>query len=72
MAYSKKMTYKGYIIQYDPPPIGDRRLDYSFYHKDYDGAEDSGDPRCGLGASAEDCVNQIEDIENELKGAIYE
>ena len=28
--------------KYDPPPIPDRRFDWSAVHDDYDGAEDSG------------------------------
>ena len=54
------VTYRGYIIAYDPPPIGTRAMDWQFAHEDYDGPEDS---RCGAGPSLEDCKAQIDDME---------
>lgn len=56
-----KEFYKGYEIY----PSGDpyNLQPYAFVHKDYDGAPDSGDRRCGTGASIEDCKEQI--LENQ-------
>ena len=56
-----KIEYKGYTIS----PSGDpyNLQPYTFVHKDYDGAPDSGDNRCGTGKSIEECKEQI--LENE-------
>lgn len=57
------MKYKNYRIVYDPPPIPTRIFDWQFYHRDFDGAPDADDIRCGTGATYEDCKNQIDEIE---------
>jgi hypothetical protein len=55
--------YRDYLIQYAPPPIPDRRHDWQFAHKDYDGP---GDRRCGDGRSIDDCKAQIDELIEEL------
>ena len=59
--------YRHFIIRYDPPPIGSRGADWQFVHEDYDGAEDSGDHRCGYGSSEEDCRRQIDEMIEDLE-----
>ena len=54
--------YRGYTITYWAKPVPTRAWDYDFSHEDYDGAPDSGDHRCGNGASVEDCKEQIDDL----------
>lgn len=54
--------YRGYNITYWAKPVPTRAWDYDFAHEDYDGAPDSGDHRCGNGASVEDCKEQIDEI----------
>lgn len=64
---SQPMRYRDkWTIYYDPPPIGSRVADFQFAHDDYDGAEDSGDIRCGFGPSAPACCKAIDAIEEEL------
>lgn len=63
MTDPRRITHRGYGISYDPPPIPDRRYDWAFAHDDYDGAPDSGDMRCGVGPSIEDCKRQIDELE---------
>lgn len=63
------LTYRGYIIEpTDPvPPIPTwRQFAWSFVHPDFDGADDSRDPRCGHAASPEDCKSEIDWIEDDL------
>ena len=62
------MKYKQYTIYYDPPPIPLRSCDWHFVHDDYDGGpEHSGDnptdDRCGDGPTKEDCMRQIDELE---------
>ena len=58
------MNYRYYIIEYDPPPIPNRRHDWQFWHEDYDGPEDS---RHGSADSCSDAMSQIDDmIEEEV------
>jgi hypothetical protein len=57
-------TYRGYRIYpacFSPAP----QFDWEFHHEDYDGAPDSNDNRCGRGASAADCIDQINDLEDD-------
>lgn len=54
-------TYKGYIIERSD--FQDQRHKFAFRHNDYDGAEDAGDYRSGLGPTVMDCKRQIEEIE---------
>lgn len=56
------IKYRGFTITYDPPPIPDRDMDWRFFHDDYDGAPDAGDMRFGHGATAADCVRQIDEM----------
>lgn len=58
-----EIRYGKWTIAYDPPPIPVRTFDWSFWHDDYDGAEDARDGRCGHGASVEDCKAQIDEME---------
>lgn len=60
-----KIEYRGYIIEYDPPPIPIRSRDWAFMANGFDGAPDSGDNRCGTGPTLEDCKRQINEIEDE-------
>jgi hypothetical protein len=50
-----------YVASYSPAA----RFDWEFVHKDYDGAPDGNDNRCGRGASFQDCIDQIDEIEAE-------
>ena len=52
---------EGWRIDYNPKPIPDRNFDYDFSHDDHDG--DNG--LCGNGASEEDCIEQIKEIDVE-------
>jgi hypothetical protein len=56
------VKYRGYTISHWAKPIPATSFDYDFSHEDYDGAPDSGDRRCGSGASVEDCKEQIDEI----------
>lgn len=58
-------TYRGYHIYYDPPPIPIRTMDWHYYHNDFDGAEDSGDNRCGSAASEEACRAEVDMLEDD-------
>lgn len=60
-----KTEYRDYIIEYNPPPIPVFTHDWAFCHKDFDGAPDSGDYRCGTGEDIEDCKHQIDAMEEE-------
>lgn len=42
--------------------------DWQWVHKDYDGAEDARDDRCGYGSSIEDCKLQIDEWWEEQDG----
>lgn len=64
----RRITYRGYGISYDPPPIPIRIHDWTFAHDDFDGAPDSGDMRCGTAASIEDCKQQIDELEGDNDG----
>lgn len=65
-AYSDCITYRGFIISYDPPPIPVRTMDYHFVHEQYDGAEDSHDHRCGGAASLGAAMAGIDEMLEEL------
>ena len=60
------LTYRGYTIDYDPPPVGTRRWDWSATHADYDGP---GDPRHVRAASVKALHAEIDYIEDELEAA---
>ena len=54
-------TYKGYTIERSE--LSGASHKFTFQHKDYDGAPDAGDHRCGYGPTVMDCKQQIEEIE---------
>lgn len=60
------MFYRDFITTYDPPPIGTRRCDWQYAHKDYDGTDDGGDRRIGFAASEEQCKRDIDILIEEL------
>ncbi|HEY9219508.1 MAG TPA: hypothetical protein VIO94_15785 [Phenylobacterium sp.] len=53
-------AYRGWWIDYDPPPIPTRNCDWQFWHDDFDGAPDGNDNRCGSAASLEDAKAEID------------
>lgn len=53
--------HRGWRIDYDPPPIPDRRWDWAFSHPDYDGP---GDPRFGQAATLEAAKAEIDSYED--------
>lgn len=55
--------YKGWKIWYHPPPIPDRRFDWSAVHEDYDG---DGDDRCFSAGSVEEAMCEIDEREEEI------
>lgn len=61
------IRYKDYFIVYNPKPIPLRSDDWDWYHDEYDGAPDSGDRRFGTTNSFEDAIDQINELEAELK-----
>lgn len=61
-AYGPDRFYRAFHITYDPPPIPDRRWDYSYVHYDYGG---EGDPRHGHAASVEACKREIDEMYDE-------
>lgn len=63
--YGDTVIYGDWSIHYDPPPAPWRGLDYTYTHKDYDGAPDSGDKRCGWAGSVAECKADIDEIEAE-------
>lgn len=56
-----KTLYRDYEISENPCNIL-RECDFVFSHKDFDGAPDSNDSRCGYGPTVEDCMEQIDDL----------
>lgn len=60
------IRYRGYTIEYDPPPIGIRSCDWQFCADGYDGAPGSNDIRCGTASSEQDAKNKIDEIIEEL------
>lgn len=56
--FTNAELYRGYWIDYNPPPIPVRDCDWSFSHIDFDGP---GDNRYGYGPSIEDCKAQIDE-----------
>ena len=58
-----KLTYRGYEIYFDPPPVPTRAWDWHYVHKDYDGP---GDRRCGDEGSVEHCKQSIDELVEEL------
>ena len=60
----QRISYRGYVITYDPPPVPVREWDWHFVHEQFDGAPDAGDYRCGDAASLTDCMCEIDLIED--------
>ena len=60
------IEYRGYKISYEIKSAPTPEFDWDFAHKDYDGAPDSDDIRCGTASSLEDAIQQIDDIEESL------
>lgn len=58
---TKVTHYRHWRIYLNPCNI-DARVDWLFAHEDYDGPEDS---RRGFGPSPEDCMRQIDELEEE-------
>ena len=58
-------TYAGWTITHDPKPIPDRRFDYDFVHDNYDGTDYSSH-LCGNASSLEECLELIEEVENNV------
>ncbi len=56
------VTYLGYQIYWQPKSIPSSAHDWNWEAIDYDGPEDG---RAGTGASIEDCIEQIQDLEDE-------
>ena len=57
----RKSIPNGWTVSYNPPPIPLRGFDYDFSHVDYDGDNEL----CGVGASVDDCIRQIEELEQD-------
>jgi hypothetical protein len=55
--------YRGYTITYDPPPIPIRTCDFHFLHDDFCCPEC--DNRGGSAGSVLECMEQIDEIEEE-------
>lgn len=59
---TRGLAYRGYWIRFEKPPIpASCGADYSFAHDGHDGAEDSGDTRCGSAASIAEAKAQIDE-----------
>ena len=57
-----KTEYKGYLITFDPKPIPFRGCDFDYAHVDFDGP---GDRRCGNAGSVQDCMDLIDELEDD-------
>tara|TARA_R110000851_G_scaffold288033_1_gene442107 strand:+ start:156 stop:335 length:180 start_codon:yes stop_codon:yes gene_type:complete len=55
----EKKIPAGWHIEYEPKPAPVHYFDYDFWHEDHDGENGL----CGNGASVEDCIAQIKEIE---------
>ncbi len=53
----KTENYRGYEIY-----KGDLYVNFEFAHKDYDGAPDGNDNRCGHGDTIEECRELIDEL----------
>lgn len=62
ITFSNPVWYGEWRIYHNNAAMG-RSSTFAFCHDDYDGAEDANDNRCGYGASIEDCINEIEELE---------
>lgn len=59
------MNYRGFHIEYNPPPIPVRCCDWQWAHEDFDGPEDN---RYGHAASLEAAKAEIDDWHEEQEG----
>lgn len=62
-------TYRGFIIARNPvtPPIPNwQQFQFSYVHKDYDGAPDANDNRHGYGPTVMACKQEIDDLLDEV------
>lgn len=57
--------YGPWHIYYDAPPIPARNCDWHWVHDNFDGAEDANDNRCGSAASFAECLNEIDEFEDD-------
>lgn len=57
-----RFQYRGYVIEYDPPPVPFRDMDWRWQHDDYDGP---GDDRIGFSSSLAEARQEIDDLEDE-------
>lgn len=60
------VSYRGWHVRHDPPPIPVRNCDWQFWHDDFDGAPDANDNRSGSAASLEAAKSEIDawELEN--------
>lgn len=58
MTQASDVTYRGFRVWFEPPPIPVRDCDWHWTHVDYDGPEDG---RCGHAASLEGARAEIDD-----------
>jgi hypothetical protein len=62
-----RTEYRDFVIEYDPPPIGWRSMDWQWAHVDYDGApvdsesNNGSDNRCGCSESLEAAKQAIDE-----------
>lgn len=61
----RKVSYRGWWIDYDPPPIPVRTCDWQFWHDDFDGAPDANDNRYGSAGSLDAAKAEIDDREDD-------
>lgn len=57
--------YRGYNIEYNPPPIPVSCFDFQFWNEDYDGTPDSGDRRYGTAETLAEAMLEIDRIEHD-------
>jgi hypothetical protein len=62
---SQTVAYGNWTIAYNPPPIPVRSCDWQYCHNDFDGAEDACDNRHGSAPTLAECLNEIDDYEEE-------
>lgn len=61
----QRVHYGNWRVHYDPKPIPTRALDWSYWHKDFDGTEDACDNRYGSTPSLLAAINEIDDREDD-------
>lgn len=59
---SAAVQYRGWLIDFDPPPIPTRNCDWHFRHEDFDGIE-APDDRYGHAASLDEAKAEIDERE---------